>query len=124
MHVCIDFRDLKETIPKDEYPMPIADMLIDSTTDNEILSLLDGYLGYNQIYIVENDIFKTAFRCPWALGTYEWIIISFGLKNASATYQRATNLIFLDLIRKFMHVYIDDVVVKSKSKDNHLDHID
>jgi len=61
MRVCIDFRDLNATTPKDEYPMPIVDMLIDSTTGNQILSLLYGYLGYNQIYIAINDISKTVF---------------------------------------------------------------
>lgn len=89
-------------------------MLVDSTTKNEILSILDGYSGYNQIYIAELDTLKTAFWCPGALGTYEWPVMPFGLKNAGATYQRAMNLIFLDLTGKFMQVYIDDVVVKSE----------
>ena len=76
--------------PKDEYPMSIADMLVDSTIGNEILSLLDSYLGYNQIYIAENGISKIVFRCTGALGTYEWIVMPFGLRNVGAMYQRAT----------------------------------
>ena len=65
-------------------------------------------------FILLCDISKTDFRCPGALGTYEWTVVSFGLKNAGATYQRAINFIFHDLIGKFMQVYIDDVVVESE----------
>ena len=123
LRVCIDFRDLNNATPKDEYPMPIADMMVDSAAGNEILSFMDGYSGYNQIFIAEEDISKTAFRCPGAIGTYEWVMMPFGLKNAGATYQRAMNLIFHDLIGKSMQVYIDDVVVKSMSDDEHLENL-
>jgi len=71
MRVCIDFRDLNSITPKDEYPIQVADILVDSTTGNEILSLLDDYLGYNQIYITKNDVSKTTFLCLRALGTNE-----------------------------------------------------
>lgn len=73
------FRNLNSAIPKDEYPMPIADMLIDSTARHDLLSFMDGYSGYNQIYIAEEDIHKTAFRCTGALGTYEWRVMPFRL---------------------------------------------
>ena len=66
------------------------------------------------------DVSKTAFRCPGAIGTYEWVVMPFGLKNAGATYQRAMNTIFHDVIGKFMEVYIDDVIVKSETKESHL----
>nr|KYP38002.1 Transposon Ty3-I Gag-Pol polyprotein [Cajanus cajan] len=95
MRVCIDFRDLNAVTPKDAYPMPIMETMIDAVAGNEILSLLDGYSRYNQIYIAKNDVSKTAFRCPGALGTYEWVVMPFGLKNVGATYQRSMNLIFL-----------------------------
>uniref|UniRef100_A0A151UEW0 Transposon Ty3-I Gag-Pol polyprotein n=1 Tax=Cajanus cajan TaxID=3821 RepID=A0A151UEW0_CAJCA len=81
MRVCIDFRDLNAATPKDAYPMPIGETMIDAVTGNEILSLLDGYSGYNQIYIAKNDVSKTAFRCPGALGTYEWVVMPFGVIN-------------------------------------------
>nr|XP_025692964.1 uncharacterized protein LOC112795239 [Arachis hypogaea] len=68
LRVCIDFRDLNNATPKDEYFMPIADMLIDSAAENEVLSFMDGYSGYNQIFIMEDDVAKTAFRCHGALG--------------------------------------------------------
>ncbi|XP_072090589.1 uncharacterized protein [Arachis hypogaea] len=90
LRVCIDSRDLNNATPKDEYFMPIADMLIDSAAGNEILSFIDGYFGYNQIFIAEDDVAKTAFRCPRALGTYEWVVMPFGLKNAGA-YISASN---------------------------------
>ena len=61
--------------------MPITDMLIDSAFGYEILSFLDGYSGYNQIYIAEEDVSKTAFRCPSAIGIYEWVVMGFGLKK-------------------------------------------
>ncbi|XP_058741269.1 uncharacterized protein LOC131613635 [Vicia villosa] len=82
LRVCIDFRDLNRATPKDEYPMPVAEMLVDSAVGLKYLSMLDGYSGYNQIFIAEEDIPKTAFRCPGALGTYEWVVMPFGLKNA------------------------------------------
>lgn len=121
LRVCIDFRDLNNATPKDEYPMPVADMMVDSAAGNEILSFMDGYSGYNQIFIADEDVPKTAFRCPGQIGTYEWVMMPFGLKNAGATYQRAMNLIFHDLIGKSMQVYIDDIVVKSTSKQQHLE---
>nr|KYP53986.1 Transposon Ty3-I Gag-Pol polyprotein [Cajanus cajan] len=123
LRVCIDFRDLNMATPKDEYPMPIAETMIDAAAGNEIMTLLDGYSGYNQIYIAANDVSKTAFRCPGALGVYEWVMMPFGLKNAGATYQRAMNLIFHDLIGKFVQVYIDDIIVGSKQKEDHLNHL-
>jgi len=59
---------------------------------------------------------KTAFRCLGALGCYEWIVMPFGLKSAGTCYQRAMNSMFLDFIGKFMQVYVDDIVVKNRSK--------
>ena len=119
--ICIDFHKLNLATPKDEYPMPISDLLIDATANHAMLSFMDGHAGYNQIFIAEADVHKTAFRCPGALDTYEWVVMPFGLKNAGATYQRAMNAIFHDLIGTIVEVYIDDVVVKSKNRRTHLD---
>ena len=70
--------------------------------------------------MAEDDIPKTAFRCPGAIGLYEWVVMTFGLKNAGATYQRAMNYIFHKLIGRIVEIYIDDVVVKSKGYREHL----
>nr|CAE04489.2 OSJNBa0094O15.8 [Oryza sativa Japonica Group] len=120
LRVCIDFQDLNKATPKDEYPMPIADQLVDAASGNKIISFMDGNVGYNQIFMVEEDIHNTAFRCPGAISLYEWVVMTFGLKSAGATYQRAMNYIFHDLIGLLVEVYIDDVVVKSKEVDDHV----
>ena len=70
LRVCVDFRDLNAATAKDIYVMSIADMLVDSTANNELLSFMDGFSRYNQILIVVDDISKTAFRCPGSLGTF------------------------------------------------------
>jgi hypothetical protein len=120
IRVCIDFRNLNRATPKDEYPMLIVDMLINDASGHKVLSFLDGNVDYNQNFMAEEDMYKTAFRCPDFVGLFEWVIITFGLKNASATYQRAINLIFHELLGIIVEVYIDDIVVKSASLDSHL----
>lgn len=123
LRVCIDFRDLNAATPKDEYPMPVVEMLVDSSTWHKYLSMLDGYSGYNQIFIADEDVPKMTFRRPNALGTYEWAVMPFGLKNAEATYQRAMNSIFHDFIKIFMPIYIDDIMVKSVLGRSHINHL-
>jgi hypothetical protein len=120
LHVYIDFRNLNKTIPMDGYPMSIADLLIDATAGHQIISFMDGNAGYNQIFMAEEDIPKTAFRCPGHVGLFEWIVMTFGLKNAGATYQRAMNFIFHEYIGTLVEIYIDDVVVKSRDITKHL----
>ena len=68
LRVCVDFRDLNVETPKDEYPMPVEEMLVNFATGFEYMSMLDGYSGYNQIFIAEEDMSKTTFHCPGALG--------------------------------------------------------
>ena len=118
--VCIDFRNLNKATPKDEYPMPIADMLINSASGNKVISFLDGNDRYNQIFMAEEDTSKMAFICPGFIGLFEWVVMTFGLKNAGATYQRAMNFIFHELLGIILEVYIDDIVVKSVAFDAHL----
>ncbi|XP_075499296.1 uncharacterized protein LOC142537688 [Primulina tabacum] len=78
--------------------MPVAYMLVDAVAKNELMSFMDGFSGYNQIKIAEKYVSKITFRCPGAIGTFEWLVMPFGLKNASATYQRVMNTIFHDMI--------------------------
>ena len=113
LRVCVDFRDLNALTPKDMYVMPIADMLVDSITNNEILSFMDDFSEYSQILIVVDVISKTAFRCPGSLGTFEWLVMPFGLKNASIYH----------MLDHHMEIYIDDIVVKSKKVPEHVNHL-
>ncbi|KAM2971647.1 hypothetical protein FF2_018438 [Malus domestica] len=121
LRICINFHNLNLVTPKDEYPMQISDLLIEAATHHDILSFMDGHAGYNQIFIIEVDIHKTAFRCPGALDTYKWVVMPFDLKNAGATYQQAMNTIFHDLIGTIVEVYIDDVVIKLARRQTYLD---
>jgi hypothetical protein len=118
--VCVDFWDLNRATPKDEYPMPVAEMLINAAAGNKILSFVDGNTVYNQIFMAPEDIHKTAFRVLGAVGLFEYVVMTFGLKNVGATYQRAMNYIYYDLIGKLVEIYIDDIVVKSTSIGGHL----
>ena len=114
LSVCIDFRYLNKATSKDGYPMHVADMLVDAAVGYKVISFMDGNAGYNKIFMAEEDIHKTTFRCPGHVGLFEWIVMTFGLKNAATTYQRAMNYVFHELIGKIMEIYIDDVVVKSR----------
>jgi hypothetical protein len=111
----MDFRDLNRATSKDEYRMTIAEMLINAAAGNKILSFMDGNAGYNKIFMAPKDIHKTAFRVPGAVGLFKYVVMTFGLKNAGATYQRAMNYIYHDLVGKLVEIYIDNVVVKSTS---------
>jgi hypothetical protein len=117
----VDFRDLNRATPKDEYPMPVVETLINATVGNKILIFMDGSAGYNQIFMAPEDIHKTAFRVLGTMGLFEYMVMTFGLKNDGATYQCAMNYIDHDLIGKLVEIYIDDVVVKSTSTGRHLE---
>jgi hypothetical protein len=100
--------------------MPIADLLVDSASGNKVISFLDGNTGCNQVFMAKEDVNKTVFCCPGFVGLFEWVLMTFGLKNAGVMYQRPMNLIFHDLLGVLMEVYIDDVVVKSVGFKEHM----
>jgi hypothetical protein len=100
--------------------MLVDDALVNASAGHKVISFMDGNAGYNQIFMAIEDIAKTGFRCPSHVELYECIVMTFGLKNAGAMYQRAMNYIFHELIGKIVEIYIDDVVVKSKSYEKHL----
>ena len=104
----------------DGYLMPIADMLVDATAGHKVISFMDGNARYNQNFMAEEDIAKIAFRCPSAISLFEWVVMTFGLKNVGATFHRAMNYIFHKLISKIVEIYIDDMVVRSKGYKEHL----
>jgi hypothetical protein len=100
--------------------MPNAYDLINNASGNKVISFLDGNAGYNQIFMAKGDVAKTTFHCPGFVGLFEWVVMTFELKNAGATYQRAIDLIFHELLGVLMEVYIDDIVIKSASFEGHL----
>ena len=95
-------------------------MLINDASGHRVISFGDGNVGYNQIFMANEDTSKTAFIYPGFVGLFEWVVMTFGLKNAGATYQCAMNLIFHDLIGVIMEVYIDDIVIKWATHTSHL----
>lgn len=118
IRVCVDFRDLNHACPKDDFPLPITDLMVDATTGHEALTFMDGSSGYNQIRMAPRDEEMTAFRTP--KGIYCYKVMPFGLKNAGATYQRAMQKIFDDILHKSVECYVDDLVVKTKKRGDHL----
>jgi hypothetical protein len=120
IQVCIDFHNLNEATPKDEYPTLIADMIINNASGHRVISFLDGNASYNQIFMAEEDMSKMAFRYPGFISLFEWVVMTFGLKNAGSIYQRTMNLIIHDLLGIMLEIYINDVIVKLESMDNHL----
>ncbi|KAG5523880.1 hypothetical protein RHGRI_030766 [Rhododendron griersonianum] len=117
--VCVDFRDLNKSCPKDEFPLPSIDTLVDSAFGHHMFSFIDGFSGYNQIKMALDDAPKTSFRT--SNGNFFYTIIPFGLKNAGAIYQRAMTAIFHDMFHDILEFYIDDLVVKSKEQGTHLE---
>nr|XP_027088665.1 uncharacterized protein LOC113710014 [Coffea arabica] len=113
--MCVDFIDLNKACPKDCYPLPRIDQLVDSTTGCEIFCFLDAFKGYHQIVLDEEDQEKTAFITEY--GTYCYTTMPFGLKNAGATYQQLVNKLFKNQIGRNMEVYVDDMLVKSRTQE-------
>ena len=99
-------------------------MLVDAVANNGILTFVDGYSSYNQIYLAKEDIHKIAFRCLGSIRIFEWVVMPFGLKKVGTIYQKVMNLLFHDLINKNMDIYIDDVVVKSADFKQHLAYLE
>ncbi|KAL0447287.1 UNVERIFIED_CONTAM: Transposon Tf2-12 polyprotein [Sesamum latifolium] len=116
--MCTDFTDLNKACPKDPYPLPQIDLLVDSTTGYELFSMMDANQGYHQIFMAEEDRIKTSFITD--RGIYCYNVMPFGLKNAGATYQRLVNKMFKDQIGSTMEVYVDDMLVKSMKEVDHL----
>ena len=112
--VSIDFTNLNRACPKDLFPMPKIDQLVNATYGHPRMSFLDTFQGYHQIVPAPEDREKTAFISPYA--NYHYTIMPFGLKNARAIYQRMMTRMFRDKIGHTVEVYIDDMVVKSKQK--------
>jgi hypothetical protein len=113
--MCIDYTDLNKHFPKDPFPLPRIDQVMDSTAGSVLLCFLDCYSGYHQIALHPDDKVKTTFIMPHDIHCYK--VMTFGLKNAGATYQKAIQKCLASQIRKNVEAYIDDVVVKTKEED-------
>jgi hypothetical protein len=114
--MCVDDTDLNKHCPKDHFGLPRIDQVIDWTAGCVLLCFLDCYSGYHQIALKEEDQIKTAFITLF--GTYAYKIMSFGLKNAGATYQRAIQMCFTDQLHRNIEAYVDDVVIKTRNPDD------
>ena len=118
VRMCVDYRDLNRAIPKDNFPLPQIDTLINNIMTNMFFSFMDGFSGYNQIKMAEEDKAKTALTTHW--GTYAYDIMPFELKNVGATYQRAMVTLFHDMMHKEIELYVDDMIAKSRTPSDHL----
>ena len=117
----MDYTDLNEACPKDSFPLPRIDHIVDAFVGHGMLSFMDAFSGYHQIPMHPSDSEKTAFITLHRLFYYN--VMLFGLKNAGATYQRLVTKMFRPLLGKTMEVYIDDMLVKSKERPDHVEHL-
>ena len=116
--MCVDYRDLNRASPKDNFPLPHIDTLVDNTAKHSLFSFMDGFSGYNQIKMASEDIENTIFLTMW--GTFYYKVMPFGLKNVGATYHRVILTLFHDMMHKEIEVYVDDMIVKSQGEDDHV----
>jgi hypothetical protein len=115
LRMCIDYTDLNKHCPKDPFPLPRIDQVVDSTADSVLLCFLDCYSGYHQIALNPDNKDKTTFITPHDIYFYK--VMTFGLKNAGATYQKAIQKYLKLQIMRNIKAYVDDVVVKTTEED-------
>jgi hypothetical protein len=116
LRMCVDYTGLNKACPKDPFPLPRIDQVIDSTVGSELLCFLDAYSGYHKIKMKELDQLATLFVTPY--GTYCYVTMPSGLKNAGGTYQRTMQKCLADQIGRNIHAYVDDIAVMSKKQDD------
>ncbi|GLI65233.1 hypothetical protein VaNZ11_008718, partial [Volvox africanus] len=121
LRMCIDYRGLNVSTVKNRYPLPRVDDLLDKLKGSAYFSSIDLQQGYNQIHIAASDIPKTAFRTPF--GHFEYTVLLFGLTNAPATFQAVMDRMFRPFIDRFVVCYLDDILVYSKTREEHLEHL-
>jgi hypothetical protein len=116
--MCIDFTDLNKACQKDEFPLPRIDSLVDAAASLELMSLLDCYSGYHQIWMKKEDEPKTSFKT--LSGTYCYLRMPEGLKNAGGSFSRMTARVLHFQIGRNVLTYVDDIIVKSTKQENHI----
>jgi len=119
--MCVDYRSLNEVTIKNKYPLPRIDDLFDQLRGACVFSKIDLRSGYHQLKIRNTDIPKTAFTMRY--GLYEYTVMSFGLTNAPAYFMYMMNKVFMEYLDKFVVVFIDDILVFSKTEDDHAEHL-
>jgi hypothetical protein len=119
--MCVDYRSLNEVTIKNKYPLPIIDDLFDQLKGACVFSKIDLHSGYHQLKIRASDVPKTTFTIRY--GLYEYTIMSFGLTNAPAYFMYLMNKVFMEFLDKFVVVFIDDMLVFSKTKEEHAEHL-
>ncbi|KAL0558790.1 hypothetical protein IC582_003372 [Cucumis melo] len=121
MRLCIDYRELNKVTVKNRYPLPRIDDLFDQLQEATVFSKIDLRSGYHQLRIKDGDVPKTAFRSRY--GHYEFIVMSFGLTNAPAVFMDLMNRVFREFLDTFMIVFIDDILIYSKTEAEHEEHL-
>ena len=119
--MCIDYTDLNRACPKDAYPLPNIDKLVDNSTNFKLLYFMDAYSGYNQIPMTKMDKKYTAFMTE--LGNYYYNLMPFRPENVGATYQCMMNKVFCNEIGDMLEVYMDDMIFKSTEEIDHALHL-
>ncbi|KAA0067836.1 hypothetical protein IC582_019322 [Cucumis melo] len=121
MRLCIDYRELNKVTVKNRYPLPRIDDLFDQLKGATVFSKIDLRSGYHQLRIKDGDVLKTTFRSRY--GHYAFIVMSFGLTNAPTVFMDLMNKVFREFLDTFVIVFIDDILISSKTEAEHKEHL-
>jgi hypothetical protein len=121
LRLCVDYRPLNVVTIKNKYPLPCIDILFDQLAGARVFSKVDLHSGYHQIKIHLEDVPKTAFFTSY--GLYEYLVMSFGLTNAPTHFMYMMNSVFMSELDKFVVVFIDNILIYSKSEEEHAHHL-